>query len=84
MYPIPNGKPFTNLEEPVPLASNPDTIKEQTHMPNPSLQVTADHQLKQLEAPVLAPKKGDVLLQAKVTGICGYVFQHSSIMYVFP
>lgn len=40
-------------------------------LPNPSLQVTADHQLKTLEAPVYAPGPGDVLLHIKSTGICG-------------
>jgi threonine dehydrogenase-like Zn-dependent dehydrogenase len=45
----------------------------QTSFPNPSLQVTADHNLKQVEAPVYPPKKGEVLLQVKATGICGYV-----------
>lgn len=44
-----------------------------TPLPNPSLQVTADHQLKQVDAPVHAPKRGEVLLQIKATGICGYV-----------
>jgi L-iditol 2-dehydrogenase len=39
--------------------------------PNPSLQVTADHQLKQVEAPVLAPSRGEVLLHIKATGVCG-------------
>ena len=42
-------------------------------MPNPSLQVTADHNLKQVEAPVYAPQKGEVLLHIKATGICGSV-----------
>ena len=82
MCPIPNGKSSTNLEGPTPSAKNPDTIKEQSHMPNPSLQVTADHLLKQIEAPVLAPQRGEVLLQIKATGICGYVFQHRSNVYV--
>lgn len=41
-------------------------------LPNPSLQVTADHQLKQVDAPVYAPRRGEVLLQIKATGICGY------------
>ncbi|KAF5860635.1 hypothetical protein ETB97_001339 [Aspergillus alliaceus] len=39
--------------------------------PNPSLQVTADHKLKSDEAPIYAPKHGEVLLQIKATGICG-------------
>ncbi|KAF2711833.1 sorbitol dehydrogenase [Pleomassaria siparia CBS 279.74] len=38
---------------------------------NPSLQVTADHKLKQVEAPVYAPKPGEVLLHIKATGVCG-------------
>src|SRR5437870_5689049 len=44
-----------------------------TPFANPSLQVTADHTLKQVEAPVFAPQPGHVLLQIKATGICGYV-----------
>lgn len=40
-------------------------------LPNPSLQVTADHQLKAIEAPVFAPKPGEVLLHIKATGVCG-------------
>ena len=40
---------------------------------NPSLQVTADHNLKRVDAPVFAPQEGEVLLQIKATGICGYV-----------
>lgn len=40
-------------------------------LPNPSLQVTADHQLKLVEAPVWAPGPGEVLLHVKATGICG-------------
>ncbi|KAL0943374.1 sorbitol dehydrogenase [Colletotrichum truncatum] len=39
--------------------------------PNPSLVVTADHRLKAEEAPVLAPKKGEVLVHVKATGVCG-------------
>lgn len=39
--------------------------------PNPSLQVTADHKLKSVEAPVYAPKSGEVLVHVKATGICG-------------
>ncbi|KAE8148684.1 chaperonin 10-like protein [Aspergillus avenaceus] len=42
-----------------------------TPLPNPSLQVTADHNLKCVNAPVYAPKHGEVLLQIKATGICG-------------
>ncbi|KAF2261208.1 sorbitol dehydrogenase [Lojkania enalia] len=42
-----------------------------TPLPNPSLQVTAEHQLKQVEAPVYAPGLGEVLLHIKATGVCG-------------
>lgn len=42
-----------------------------TSHPNPSLQVTADHQIKMVEAPVVEPGPGDVLLHIKATGICG-------------
>ncbi|CAI6334420.1 unnamed protein product [Periconia digitata] len=42
-----------------------------TPLPNPSLQVTADHKLKQIEAPVYAPSHGEVLLHIKATGVCG-------------
>ncbi|KAF2119602.1 sorbitol dehydrogenase-like protein [Lophiotrema nucula] len=42
-----------------------------TPLPNPSLQVTADHSLKQVEAPVYAPGFGEVLLHVKATGVCG-------------
>jgi L-iditol 2-dehydrogenase len=43
-----------------------------TPLPNPSLMVTADHDLKLEEAPVFAPGKGEVLLHIKCTGVCGY------------
>lgn len=42
-----------------------------TPLPNPSLQVTADHKLKQEDAPVYAPSHGEVLLHIKATGVCG-------------
>lgn len=48
-----------------------ETCIIQAPLPNPSLQVTADHNLKQVEAPVYAPQKGEVLLHIKATGICG-------------
>ena len=40
---------------------------------NPSLQVTADHQVKMVEAPIRKPGLGEVLIHVKATGICGYV-----------
>ncbi|KAF2822582.1 sorbitol dehydrogenase-like protein [Ophiobolus disseminans] len=42
-----------------------------TPLSNLSLQVTADHNLKLVEAPVYAPAKGEVLLHIKTTGVCG-------------
>jgi L-iditol 2-dehydrogenase len=42
-----------------------------TSRPNPSLQATADHRLKLVEAPVPEPGHGEVLLHVKATGICG-------------
>lgn len=44
-----------------------------TTLPNPSLQVTADHKLKYIEAPVFKPGRGEVLLHVKATGVCGSV-----------
>lgn len=38
---------------------------------NPSLQVTADHQIKICEAPIKEPRPGEVLLHIRATGICG-------------
>lgn len=38
---------------------------------NPSLQVTADHKIKLVEAPIESPGPGQVLLHVKATGICG-------------
>lgn len=48
---------------------NPD-LKE-TGIENPSLQVTADHQIKMVPAPILKPGPNEVLLHVKATGICG-------------
>ncbi|CRG83383.1 hypothetical protein PISL3812_00734 [Talaromyces islandicus] len=44
---------------------------EKLPLPNPSLQITADHNVKQVEAPVYQPGRGEVLLHIKATGICG-------------
>lgn len=38
---------------------------------NPSLQVTADHRLKLVDAPIREPGPGEVTLQIKCSGICG-------------
>lgn len=50
---------------------DPDRDIIQTPLHNPSLQVTADHNIKLVDAPVYAPGRGEVLLQIKATGICG-------------
>ncbi|KAL4780685.1 chaperonin 10-like protein [Aspergillus varians] len=42
-----------------------------SYLANPSLQVTADHQIKLVEAPIHSPGKDEVLLRIKATGICG-------------
>ncbi|KAJ5863559.1 uncharacterized protein N7529_005475 [Penicillium soppii] len=46
------------------------TLLKVSH-PNPSLQVTADHHLKSVDAPVYAPRPGEALVHIKATGICG-------------
>ena len=62
---------------PPPPVPNNDTKPTQRRikapLSNPSLQVTADHKLKQVEAPVYEPGEGEVLLHIKATGVCGYV-----------
>ena len=79
--PIPTTKPLVNGTK---LTISPccstevdktsSTAEAMTKVKNPSLQVTADHKIKMLEAPILRPGPGDVLLHIKVTGICGYDF----------
>lgn len=49
------------------------TAKEISTARNPSLQVTKDHAIKMVDAPIMKPGPKDVLLHVKVTGICGYV-----------
>ncbi|ORX93902.1 alcohol dehydrogenase [Clohesyomyces aquaticus] len=66
----------SNVLETTPTSkSNIKTPNQQstiaTPLPNPSLQVTADHQLKQVDAPVFAPGPGEVLLHIKAAGVCG-------------
>lgn len=55
------------------------TAAEMSKVENPSLQVTKDHTLKIVAAPILQPGPKDVLLHVKVTGICGYVFSFFKI-----
>ncbi|OTA98174.1 hypothetical protein M426DRAFT_259670 [Hypoxylon sp. CI-4A] len=42
-----------------------------TSFKNPSLQVTEDHQIKLVDAPIIEPGHGEVTLQIKCSGICG-------------
>ena len=59
-------------QQPVAVATKPlDKMVIKVSHPNPSLQVTADHQLKSVNAPVYAPGRGEVLVHIKATGICG-------------
>ncbi|KAL7811177.1 GroES-like protein [Trichoderma aethiopicum] len=52
-------------------ARDVESMTTQTPRPNPSLQATADHNIKLVEAPALRPERGEVLLHIKATGICG-------------
>ncbi|KAI5923938.1 alcohol dehydrogenase [Camillea tinctor] len=55
----------------LPEVNGHNGVKVKTSHPNPSIQVTADHQVKMVEAPVEEPGHGQVLLHIKATGICG-------------
>lgn len=59
----------------IPVKPAPNGVSDHgtlaTTLPNPSLQVTADHKLKFVEAPVFKPGRGEVLLHVKATGVCG-------------
>jgi L-iditol 2-dehydrogenase len=46
-------------------------LRNAAAMKNPSLVVTADHQVKMREAPMHEPDAGEVLLHVRTTGICG-------------
>lgn len=56
---------------PAPAVNNNTFSSLPTTHPNPSLQVTADHNVLMKDAPVQAPGPGEVLLHIKATGICG-------------
>ena len=43
--------------------------KAATKLKNPSLQVTPDHDIKLVDAPVSTPGEGEVLVHIKATGI---------------
>lgn len=58
-------------QAPIAVATKSDRRVIKVSHPNPSLQVTADHKLKSVEAPVYAPGHGEVLVHIKATGICG-------------
>lgn len=51
--------------------ANGNTNGHSTGFKNPSLHVTADHQLKLVDAPIREPGHGEVTLQIKCSGICG-------------
>jgi L-iditol 2-dehydrogenase len=59
-----------NLSHTCQIKSEENDISSAKHS-NPSLQVTADHRIEMLEAPIERPGPGDVLLHIKATGICG-------------
>jgi L-iditol 2-dehydrogenase len=61
-----NGTKQTISSHPVTEVDTPSKVD------NPSVQVTADHTIRMVEAPILKPGPADVLLHIKVTGICGY------------
>lgn len=68
--------PSVLVDQSIPSAVAPKALAQartalKPSHPNPSLQVTADHNLKLVEAPVYAPGHGEVLLHIKATGICG-------------
>lgn len=61
-------------------SSDPSTAKEL--MPNPSLVVTTDHQIKLESAPINEPGPSDVLLHVRASGICGsdiHFWRHGKI-----
>ncbi|KAI1361839.1 GroES-like protein [Xylaria arbuscula] len=52
-------------------ATNGTANGDATAYKNPSLQVTEDHRIKLVDAPIEEPGFGEVLLQVKCSGICG-------------
>lgn len=59
-----------------------DPSSAQGLMPNPSLVVTADHQIKLESAPIHEPGPNDVLLHVRASGICGsdiHFWRHGKI-----
>lgn len=60
------------LKSPDVLQGTPNAVGVSKYS-NPSLQVTADHKIKMVEAPIGKPGPGEVLIHVKATGICGYV-----------
>lgn len=53
------------------LSSGQSAVQDLIHASNPSLQVTADHSIKLVQAPVRLPSNDEVLIHVKCTGICG-------------
>lgn len=70
--PVTNGHKPSVEELKLKLKDTQQVDTLEAPLPNPSLQVTADHKLKAVDAPVFAPKAGEVLVHVKATGICGY------------
>lgn len=68
-----NGNGHGDSHQPEQQTGPPHEIQHlQPPLPNPSLQVTADHQLKLVPStPVRAPGRGEVLVHVKATGLCG-------------
>ncbi len=66
-------EPFVDQEklQKVELASRKHNGSDLSQYTNPSLQVTASHEIKMVEAPIPKPGPGDALLHVKSTGICG-------------
>ena len=48
---------------------------------NPALQVTPDHKLKMVDAPIEEPGPGEVTLQIKCSGICGWVLRRKLLIH---
>lgn len=61
--------------EPVSPSSTSNSVSyssyDLTKIPNPSLQVTADHKIKVVSAPIVLPADDEVLIHIKATGVCG-------------
>ena len=67
-----NGKANGSQDKPLSMnLKSKGNLERISHEKNPSLQVTADHNIKLVEAPILTPGQGQVLVHVRATGICG-------------